>query len=77
MPQARWAVYNRADLVERLEEFANRRNPVDDVANCWRVLSPSDRTATPQQSRSSDVRAVAVLRSILDAVADEVRSRGA
>jgi Domain of unknown function (DUF3854) len=37
---------------------------------------PSDNTATPQHSKSSDVPTLALLRRILDKVADEVRSRG-
>jgi 5S rRNA maturation endonuclease (ribonuclease M5) len=39
-------------------------------------VSPSDSAATAQPPRSSEVPALARLRRILDAVADEVRSRG-
>lgn len=37
---------------------------------------PPNNTATPQHSSSAEVQRIAVLHRILDAVADEVRSRG-
>lgn len=40
LPHARWAIHNRADLVERLEEMAARRKPIDDVAVCWEKIAP-------------------------------------
>lgn len=45
--------------------------PPDDVG-----YTPSKRTATPQQSRSKGVPTVALLRRILDRLADEIRARG-
>jgi putative DNA primase/helicase len=35
LPQTRWVVGTRADLAERLDEFAKRREPRDDVLDCW------------------------------------------
>jgi hypothetical protein len=38
---ARWAVRQRKDLAQRLDELAGRRNPVDDIAVCWTKLAPA------------------------------------
>ncbi len=46
---------------------------LDDLADAF---SPSDSTATPQHPSSTEVQGIALLRRILDAVADEVASRG-
>jgi hypothetical protein len=50
LPQARWAVRNRTDLAARLDEFADRRHPVDDVAACWSKIAPSLRVVTDKAS---------------------------
>jgi hypothetical protein len=91
LPQGRWALQQRDDLKARLEEFANRRKPVDDAGNCWskivdtdgqidHPLSSLDSTAHPHTRSSTSAQVpcppLAQLHSILDAVADEVGSRG-
>ncbi len=70
-----------------LDDYLMAGHTVDDL---WRLVTPvqpavktkaadcipPNNTATPQHRSSGDVPALAVLRCILDAVADEVRSRG-
>jgi hypothetical protein len=55
-----------------LEGLTGATQPNDDSL----LNIPPDNTATPQQSSSSDVPTLALLRRILDRVADEVRKRG-
>jgi hypothetical protein len=40
LAQTRWAVRTRTDLALRLDEFASRPAPVDDLGNCWHKLAP-------------------------------------
>ncbi len=39
LPQTRWAVRTRPDLAARLDEFAARRPPVDDLQKCWSTVA--------------------------------------
>jgi hypothetical protein len=40
LAQTRWAVRSGTDLAERLDEFAARRKPIDDVAVCLSKIAP-------------------------------------
>lgn len=59
LAQTRWAVRTRADLAARLDEFATRRHPVDDVAQCvtkvapWLTAAAPAETTTPNGQRST------------------------
>ena len=44
LAQTRWVVNSRADLAERLTEFAERKKPVDDLLNVWLKIVDGEQT---------------------------------
>jgi hypothetical protein len=47
LEQTRYAIRTRTDLAGRLDEFAARRQPVNDLQNCWDKIAPGLAAATP------------------------------